>query len=75
MRFNKAGACMYSEDNPGDVLDDVARIHPALDRLRNLVTSATILDLKATSAGYWSDHQGEGDPPTPPERSRPHSGD
>ena len=44
---------MEVNDVPGDALDDVARIHPAVDRLRELLTSATILDLKATAGGYW----------------------
>jgi len=48
---------MQREDDAGDVLEDVARIHPALDRLRKLLTSATILDLKATTASYWSDRK------------------
>jgi hypothetical protein len=39
----------------------VARIHPALDRLRQLVTSATILDLMATSGSYWADRHDEDD--------------
>jgi hypothetical protein len=52
---------MHSEDNSGDALDDVARIHPALDRLRQLVTSATILDLMATSGSYWADRHDDDD--------------
>jgi hypothetical protein len=51
--------------NEDIALDDVARIHPALDRLRKLVASATLLDLKATSAAYWADRRVEADPPTP----------
>jgi len=35
----------------------VARMRPALDRLRQLLTSATILDLKATAEGYWADRR------------------
>jgi hypothetical protein len=58
MRFKKAGAGMYSDDDAGDVLEDVARIHPVVDRLRQLVTSATILDLKATAGGYWASAPG-----------------
>jgi hypothetical protein len=50
---------MHRDDDPGDALDDVAQIHPALDRLRHLVTSATILDLKATADGYWTDRPPE----------------
>ena len=41
----------------GEALEDVARIHPALDRLRDLITSATALDLKATAEGYWAKAQ------------------
>jgi hypothetical protein len=47
---------MQNNEDPGDPLAEVAQIHPALDRLRNLVTSATILDLKATADGYWTDN-------------------
>jgi hypothetical protein len=53
-RFKKAGAEMHSEDDAGEALEDVARIHPALDRLRDLITSATALDLRATAVGYWA---------------------
>jgi hypothetical protein len=60
---------MHRDDDPGDVLDDVARIHPAVERLRHLVASATLLDLKATADGYWTDRPAEGDGPTPPEPS------
>jgi hypothetical protein len=59
---------MRPEDEPGEVLEDVARIHPALDRLRQLVTSATILDLKATSEGYWSSRRDRISPETTPGR-------
>jgi len=52
---------MHSDDNAGDVIEDVARIHPALDRLRQLLTTATLLDLKATAGGYWADHRADGD--------------
>jgi hypothetical protein len=45
---------MHDEDNAGEALEDVARIHPAVDRLRDLITSATALDLKATAEGYWA---------------------
>jgi hypothetical protein len=54
---------MHSDDDAGDVIEDVARIHPALDRLRQLLTTATILDLKATAGGYWADHPADGDSP------------
>ena len=65
-RFNKAGAPMRTEDEAGEVLEDVARIHPALERLRQLVTSATILDLKATTEGYWASRDAEITPETTP---------
>ena len=45
----------------GEALEGVHRIHPALDRLRDLLTSATALDLKASSRGYWSQRGDEGD--------------
>jgi hypothetical protein len=45
---------MHHEDDAGEALEDVARIHGVLDRLRDLITSATALDLKATSEGYWA---------------------
>jgi hypothetical protein len=50
---------MQRNDDAGDALEDVARIHPALDRLRQLLTSATILDLKATAGSYWADRRDE----------------
>src|SRR5437016_8442380 len=43
--LQEVGARMERNDDAGDALDDVARIHPAVDRLRQLLTSATILDL------------------------------
>ncbi|MDQ1517120.1 MAG: hypothetical protein QOE80_2950 [Actinomycetota bacterium] len=52
---------MQSEQDAGDVLDEVARIHPAVARLRQLVASATILDLKATAGSYWADHHSDDD--------------
>jgi hypothetical protein len=45
---------MYDEDNAGEALEDVARIHPVVARLRDLITWATALDLQATSEGYWA---------------------
>ena len=45
---------MHPEDDAGEALDDVARIHTVLDRLRDLITSATALDLKASAEGYWA---------------------
>jgi hypothetical protein len=49
---------MHEDDDKhagaGEVLEDVARIHPALDRLRDLIASATALDLKASAKGYWA---------------------
>lgn len=60
---------MQRDDKADDVLDDVARMHPAVDRLRQLLTSATLLDLKATADGYWTHPPGPGprNRPTPPE--------
>ena len=52
-RYNDAGA--------GEALEEVHRIHPALDRLRDLLTSATALDLKASAKGYWSERGDDGD--------------
>ena len=54
MRFRRQAPTMHREDDAGEALEDVARIHPALDRLRGLITSATALDLKATADGYWA---------------------
>jgi len=54
MRFNKVGAGMPREEDTGDVLEDVARIHRVVDRLRVLVASATLLDLKASGQTYWA---------------------
>jgi hypothetical protein len=50
---------MHDDENAGagEALEDVARIHPALDRLRDLIASATALDLKATAQGYWAKSQ------------------
>jgi hypothetical protein len=45
---------MHNEDDAGEALEDVARIHRVVDRLRDLITSATVLDLKATAEGYWA---------------------
>jgi hypothetical protein len=56
-RFRKQAPTMQDDSidaGAGEALEDVARIHPALDRLRDLITSATALDLKATAAGYWA---------------------
>jgi hypothetical protein len=58
---------MQEEHDTGDVLDEVAQIHPAVARLRQLVASATLLDLKATADSYWADHQGDDGAATPPE--------
>jgi hypothetical protein len=58
---------MQEEHDTGDVLDEVARIHPAVARLRQLVASATILDLKATADSYWAHHQGDDGGSTPAE--------
>ena len=45
---------MHDDENAGEALEDVARIHGVLDRLRDLITSATALDLKTSAAGYWA---------------------
>jgi hypothetical protein len=45
----------------GEALEGVHRIHPVLDRLRDLLASATALDLRASARGYWSEGGGEGD--------------
>jgi hypothetical protein len=51
---------MHDDDNAGEALEGVARIHGVLDRLRDLITSATALDLKASADGYWaSGREGE----------------
>jgi hypothetical protein len=60
-RFNKAGASMGGDNEAGDALEDVHRIHPVVDRLRELLTSMTALDLKASSKGYWSEQGDEGE--------------
>ena len=51
---------MHDDDNAGEALEGVARIHPVLDHLRDLIASATALDLKASAKGYWADGE-EGD--------------
>jgi hypothetical protein len=48
---------MQGEDTGGEALDQIARIHPAVDRLRELLTSATVLDLQASARGYWTDRR------------------
>ena len=50
---------MQQEDDAGKVLGEVARIRPVVDRLRELLASATILDLKATAEGYWAPRDSE----------------
>lgn len=50
---------MQGKDDAGEVLEDVARIHPVVDRLRELLTSAAILDLKGNSQGYWTRREEE----------------
>jgi hypothetical protein len=45
----------------GDALEAVNRIHPVIDRLRDLLTSAAALDLKASARGYWSEWSEEGE--------------
>jgi hypothetical protein len=60
---------MQGDEVEGEALDEVARIHPVVDRLREQVASATLLELKATAPGYWADRQpepGSGDADPPP---------
>ena len=64
MRFKKAGASMDKDEAAGQALDEVARIHPAVDRLRELLASVTLLDLKATTGSYWTDRRAEEAPPS-----------
>lgn len=45
---------MFNEDDAGEALQDVARIHRVVDHLRDLITSATALDLRASAQGYWA---------------------
>jgi hypothetical protein len=45
---------MPIDDDSVDVLEDVERIHPVVDRLRQLLASATLLDLKASGQSYWA---------------------
>jgi hypothetical protein len=52
------------EDQTGEALEDVARIHPLVDRLRDLLSSATFLDMKASSKRYWAAAGDEGERPT-----------
>ena len=52
---------MQKNDEAGDALEGVHRIHPVLDRLRDLLASATALDMKASAKGYWSDRREEGE--------------
>ena len=60
VRFNKVGAEMHREDEAGEALEDVAGIHGVVDRLRDLIVSATALDLKASAGGYWAAHEEDG---------------
>ena len=45
----------------GEALQGVHQIHPVLNRLRDLITSATALDLKASAKRYWSERGDDGD--------------
>ena len=45
---------MHEENDAGEALEDVARIRPAVNRLRDLITAAAALDLKASAEGYWA---------------------
>lgn len=49
------------DDEAGDELERVARIHPVVERLRALLASATLLELRASSQGYWADRVHDGD--------------
>jgi hypothetical protein len=49
------------DDQTGEALEDVARIHPLVDRLRDLLSSAAILDMKASNKGYWADRFDDGE--------------
>lgn len=51
---------MQMDNEAGDALEEVHRIHPVVDRLRRLLQSATALDLQASNKGYWSDRGDEG---------------
>jgi hypothetical protein len=52
---------MHDDDqDAGEALKGVARIHSAVERLRDLLTSAAALDLKASAEGYWASGR-EGD--------------
>jgi hypothetical protein len=50
-----------SRDEESGVLEEVARIHPAVDRLRRLLESATVADLRASTGNYWADRRDDGD--------------
>ena len=52
---------MQRDDEAGEALQEIHRIHPLVDRLRDLLTSAAALDLKANAKGYWSERE-EGEP-------------
>ena len=52
---------MQKDNEAGDALDNVHRIHPVVERLRTLLQSAAALDRKAAGPGYWSEHAGEGE--------------
>ena len=49
------------DSGAGEALEGVHRIHPALERLRDLLTTATALELKASAKGYWSEGGTDGD--------------
>jgi hypothetical protein len=58
---------MHNDDDDndaGEMLDDVARIPPLVDRLRDLIVSATALDMKASARRYWSEEGDEAGPAT-----------
>ena len=49
------------DDQTGEVLEEVARIHPLVDRLRDLLSSAAFLDMKASRQGYWAGQREAGE--------------
>ncbi|HZQ78901.1 MAG TPA: hypothetical protein VFE55_16320 [Acidimicrobiia bacterium] len=48
---------MQGENTGSEALDQITKIRPAVDRLRELLTSATVLDLQATARGYWAERR------------------
>ena len=50
---------MQRDQEAGDALEEVHRIHPVVNRLRDLLASMTVLDLRASGKGYWSERTDE----------------